>query len=53
MINDKFFFLAVVVATIACAGIFWYYRWKLRKDLLPILEDIDRELEYYSKSRLD
>ena len=47
--------LAVIV-TLASTGIFWFYRWKLRKDLLPILEDIDRELEYCrnsSKSRPD
>ena len=38
--------LSVIVA-LASAGTFWFYRWKLRKDLLPILEEIDRELEYY------
>jgi len=46
----------VVIVTLSSAGIFWFYRWKLRKDLLPILEDIDRELEYFrnnSKSRPD
>ena len=37
----------VVIATLASAGAFLFYRWKLRKDLLPILEDIDRELEYF------
>ena len=35
-----------VIAAIASAGAFWLYRWKLRKDLLPILKEIDRELEY-------
>jgi hypothetical protein len=43
-----------VVAAFSFAGIFWFYRWKLRKDLLPVLEDIDRDLEYLrdnSKSR--
>jgi hypothetical protein len=52
--SAKMVIALVVVATLACAGIFWFYRWKLRKDLLPILEDIDRELEYFrnsSKSR--
>jgi len=54
--SAKMVIALVVVATLACAGIFWFYRWKLRKDLLPILEDIDRELEYYRnhpESRLD
>jgi len=45
--SAKMVIALVVVATLACAGIFWFYRWKLRKDLLPILEDIDRDLEYY------
>ena len=38
--------LAIIVA-LASAGTFWFYRWKLRTDLLPILEDIDRELESF------
>jgi hypothetical protein len=37
--------LALIV-TLASAAMFWFYRWKLRKDLLPMLEEIDRELEY-------
>ena len=37
----------VVIVTLASAGAFWFYRWKLRTDLLPILEDIDRELESF------
>ena len=37
----------VVAAGLASAGTFWFYRWKLRTDLLPILEDIDRELESF------
>lgn len=36
----------VVIVALGGAGAFWFYRWRLRKDLLPILEDIDRELEY-------
>ena len=47
--------LAVIVI-LAAAGIFRFYRWKLRKELLPILNDIDRELEYlreHPRSRLD
>ncbi len=46
----------VAIVAVAGAGAFWFYRWKLRKDLLPILEDIDRELEYcrnHPESRLD
>ena len=46
----------VVIVALASVGIFWFYRWKLRKDLLPILDDIDRELEYFRnnpKSRPD
>jgi hypothetical protein len=37
----------VVAVGLASAGTFWFYRWKLRTDLLPILEDIDRELESF------
>ncbi|MGD0102228.1 MAG: hypothetical protein ABSC60_17985, partial [Acidobacteriota bacterium] len=46
----------VVIVTLASTGAFWFYRWKLRTDLLPILDDIDRELESFrknSKSRPD
>ena len=46
----------VAIVALAGAGAFWFYRWKFRKDLLPILEDIDRDLEYYRnhpESRLD
>ena len=42
--------LAVIVA-LASAGVFWLYRWKLRKDLLPELEEIDRDIEYSRKMR--
>jgi len=38
--------LAIIVALVS-AGAFLFYRWKLRTDLLPILEDIDRELESF------
>ena len=48
--SAKMVIALVVVATLACAGIFWFYRWKLRKDLLPILDDIDRELESFRDS---
>ena len=44
----------VMIVALVSTGTFWFYRWKLRTDLLPILEDIDRELEYFrnsSKSR--
>jgi hypothetical protein len=34
------------IAAIAYAGAFLFYQWKLRKELLPMLNDIDRELEY-------
>jgi hypothetical protein len=37
--------LVIIVALIS-AGAFLFYRWKLRKDLLPLLEDIDRDLEH-------
>jgi hypothetical protein len=46
----------VVIAAIVSAGMFWLYRWKLQKDLLPELDDIDHELEHLrngSKSRPD
>jgi hypothetical protein len=46
----------VAIAAIASSGMLCLYRWKLRKDLLPVLEDIDRELEYEREhpiSRLD
>jgi hypothetical protein len=36
----------VGIAVIASAGAFGLYRWKLRKELLPELEAIDRDLEY-------
>ena len=42
--------------TYDCESSFCLYQWKLRNDLLPILEDIDRELESLrknSKSRQD
>ncbi len=39
----------VAIAAIASAGMFCLYRWKLRKDLLPMLEDIDRDLEQVRK----
>jgi FtsH-binding integral membrane protein len=39
----------VIIATLVSTGAFWFYRWKLRKDLLPILDDIDRELESFRK----
>jgi hypothetical protein len=35
----------VVIAAIVFAGTFWFYRWKLRTELLPELEEIDRDLE--------
>lgn len=35
----------IIHAAIALIGAFWFYRRKLRKDLLPMLEDIDRDLE--------
>jgi hypothetical protein len=38
------------IAAIATAGMLWLYRWKLRKDLLPILKDIDRDLEQAKKN---
>jgi hypothetical protein len=41
----------VVIAVIASAGAFWLYRWKLRKELLPELEAIDRDLEYEREHR--
>jgi hypothetical protein len=37
----------VILVALASAGMLWFYRWKLRKDLLPILEEIDRELSSY------
>jgi hypothetical protein len=46
----------ISIAAIVYAGAFWFYRWKLRKELLPMLNDIERELEYvrdHSESRLD
>src|SRR5271157_3349012 len=46
----------VMIVALVSTGTFWFYRWKLRTDLLPILEDIDRELESFrnnSKSRPD
>jgi hypothetical protein len=46
----------VLIVILGFAGLFWFYRWKLRKDLLPLLEDIDRELEYlreHPRSQLD
>jgi hypothetical protein len=36
----------LVIAAIVSAGVFWFYRWKLRTDLLPELEAIDRDIEY-------
>ena len=48
--SAKMVIALVAIATLACAGIFWFYRWKLRKDLLPILDDIDRELESFRDS---
>jgi hypothetical protein len=39
----------LAIAAVASAGMFWLYRWKLRKDLLPMLEDIDRDLEQVRK----
>jgi hypothetical protein len=36
----------ISIAAIVYAGTFLFYRWKLRKELLPVLNDIDRELEY-------
>ena len=41
----------VVIAAVASAGSFWLYRWKLRKELLPELESIDRDLEYEREQR--
>jgi hypothetical protein len=35
-----------VIAALTAAGAFVFYRWKLRKELLPELEAIDRDLEY-------
>jgi hypothetical protein len=35
----------IIHAAIALIGMFLFYRWKLRRDLLPILEGIDRDLE--------
>jgi hypothetical protein len=37
----------VMIVALVSTGTFWFYRWKLRTDLLPILEDIDRELESF------
>jgi hypothetical protein len=45
-----------IFAALASAGMFWSYRWKLRKDLLPIINEIDHELSYFrdhSESRLE
>ncbi len=47
--------LAGLVA-VGYAGVFWFYRWKLRNDFLPLIEEIDRELEYlrdHPRSRMD
>lgn len=33
------------VAAIASSAVFWLYRWKLKKELLPELEAIDRDIE--------
>jgi hypothetical protein len=40
----------VMIVALVSTGTFWFYRWKLRTDLLPILEDIDRELESFRDS---
>jgi hypothetical protein len=40
----------VAIAAIVSAGVFWLYRWKIQKDLLPELEAIDRDLEYERKN---
>jgi hypothetical protein len=42
--------LLAIAATVS-AGLFCFYRWKLRKDLLPELEAIDRDLEYEREHR--
>jgi hypothetical protein len=36
----------VIFVALVSAGMFWSYRWNLRKDLFPILDEIDRELSY-------
>jgi hypothetical protein len=44
----------VIFGALASVGMFWAYRWKLRKELFPILEEIDHELSYcreHSESR--
>ena len=35
-----------VFIVLSAVGTFWFYRWKLRTDLLPLLEDIDRDLQH-------
>jgi hypothetical protein len=40
----------VAIAAIASLGMFCLYRWKLKKDLLPMLEDIDRDIEEAKKN---
>jgi len=39
-----------VIIALSAAGAFWFYRWKLRTDLLPELEAIDRDLEGYKSN---
>lgn len=35
----------VVIAAIAAVVAIWFYRWKMKKELAPMLDDIDRDLE--------
>ena len=35
----------IILAALACVGGFLCYRWQIRRGLLPMLEEIDRELD--------
>jgi hypothetical protein len=41
----------IIITALASIGAFLFYRWKLRTDLLPMLEDIDRDLEQVRKEK--
>jgi hypothetical protein len=45
MYFDNFSY-ADMSAALASIGAFLFYRWKLQAELLPMLEDIDRDLEH-------
>jgi hypothetical protein len=35
----------IILAALACVGAFWCGRWQIRRELRPMLEEIDRELD--------